>query len=106
MGIPIPTITWIHNGNVLNENGSGSYYEHRNVSINATDIGPDTMRSVLTALAKNTGSYKCIATSPVSYFDPVVSDTAIVSIIVGGKSKHYNRTSEVIYGHYGEIDTQ
>lgn len=89
-GIPIPTITWIHNGNVLDENGSGSGYVYRNVSINAMSIGPGTLRSVLTTLAKDTGPYRCIATSPVSYYDPVVSETAIVSIVVGGKSKDDN----------------
>ena len=76
IGVPIPNITWTHNGTVLS--GSGD------LSIETTTmVGSSSVRSVLTvnsAQANNTGEYVCNATSPVIFYESVLSDIATVTV--------------------------
>lgn len=76
IGVPIPSITWAHNGTVLL--GSGD------LSIETTTmVESSTVRSVLTvnsAQANNTGEYVCNATSPVIFYESVLSETATVTV--------------------------
>ena len=88
IGVPIPAITWTHNGTVLNlDGGSGDF--KNDVSV-ATSTSLGTIKSDLTvfsALPNNTGYYACNATSPVSFYQSVMSTIALV--LVHGKASVY-----------------
>ena len=81
IGVPIPDITWIHNGSVLNSDVMFSdeiYFDTFE-----DDVG--TRLSVLTIVSaqpNNTGSYACNATSPVELYESIMSE--VVTVLVQG----------------------
>ena len=81
IGVPIPYITWTHNGSVLNSDDMFS--DEIFIDIFEEDLG--TRLSVLTIVSaqpNNTGSYACNATSPVEFYESVMSE--VVTVLVQG----------------------
>ena len=81
IGVPIPDITWIHNGSVLNFDDMFS--DKIFIDIFEEDVG--TRLSVLTVVSarpNNTGSYACNATSPVEFYESIMSE--VVTVLVQG----------------------
>ena len=84
MGIPIPTISWIYNGNILNDTNVND------LSVQTIIVGLGIVRSVLIVTStqlNHTGEYMCNATSQVAYYNSVLSD--IATVVVHGKPKYY-----------------
>ena len=82
IGIPVPYITWIHNGTITLNTGGGSGNFSNDVSV-VTTVTLGTIRSELnvsTAIAINSGDYVCNATSPVDFYSPVTSEVALVLV--------------------------
>ncbi len=96
IGIPVPSIVWTHNDTTLNANGEMGYFEN-GINIGSVEtLG--TSRSVLTidsALANHTGEYYCNATSPVDFYESVMSQ--IVLVLVQGK---FHDSVTLIFCHY------
>ena len=83
MGIPIPTISWIYNENILNYNTTND------LSVQTIIVGVGIVRSVLIVTStqlNHTGEYMCNATSQVAYYNSVLSD--IATVVVHGKPKY------------------
>ena len=81
IGVPIPDITWIRNGSVLNYDDMFS----DEIFIDIFDEILGTRLSVLTIVSaqpNNTGSYACNATSPVEFYESVMSE--VVTVFVQG----------------------
>ena len=82
IGIPVPYITWIHNSTITLNTGGGSGNSSNDVSV-VTNVTLGTIRSELTvstAITVNSGDYVCNATSPVNFYMPVTSETALVLV--------------------------
>ena len=80
MGIPIPIISWIYNGNILNDNMMNG------LSVQTIIVGHGIVRSVLiiTSVQINyAGEYMCNATSQVTFYNSVSSD--IATVVIHGK---------------------
>ena len=80
MGIPIPTISWLYNGNILNDTTMND------LSVQTIVVGLGIVRSVLIVTStqvNHTGEYMCNATSQVTFYKSVSSDTA--TVVVHGK---------------------
>ena len=89
MGVPVPFITWVHNDTVLNEDGVIGVFEN-DIYIETVEDILGTIMSTLTidsALANHTGDYYCNATSPVEFYESVMSDIALV--LVQSKQTHH-----------------
>ena len=82
IGVPIPDITWTHNGSVLNSDDMFS----DKIFIDIFDEIVGTRLSVLTIVSaqpNNTGSYACNATSHVEFYESVMSE--VVTVLVQGR---------------------
>ena len=76
IGVPIPNIMWIHNGSAID-------IDDMNITVETTPMEPGMVSSTITipsAAANNTGSYACNATSGVEFYDPVMSEPALVLV--------------------------
>ena len=81
IGVPIPDITWTHNDSVLNSDDMFS--DEIIIDTFEEDLG--TRLSVLTIVSaqpNNTGNYSCNATSPVEFYESLMSD--VVTVLVQG----------------------
>ena len=81
IGVPIPDITWTHNDGVLNSDDMFS----DEIFINIFDEIVGTRLSVLTIVSpqsNNIGDYSCNATSPVEFYESVMSE--VVTVLVQG----------------------
>ena len=79
IGVPTPDITWTHNGSVLNSDDMFS----DKIFIDTFDEIVGTRLSVLTIVSSqpnDTGSYACNATSPVEFYESVMSEVVIVLV--------------------------
>ena len=84
MGIPIPTISWIYNGDIINNNIMND------ISVKTIVVGLGIVRSVLTMtsmLVNYAGEYMCNATSQVTFYNSVSSD--IATVVIHGKPVCY-----------------
>lgn len=74
IGVPIPDITWIHNGTAVDLD---------NTDIVTTPSTPGRVSSTITimfAAPNNSGYYACNATSSVAVYDTVMSEQALVLV--------------------------
>jgi protein tyrosine phosphatase len=84
IGVPVPVIIWTHNETIiLNANGETGTFDNNALIVEVDNTTLGTIRSTLTifiALANNTGDYTCNATSPVDFYESVISDVALVLV--------------------------
>ena len=81
IGVPIPNITWTHNDSVLDSDDM--FGDEILIDTFEEDLG--TRLSVLTIVSaqpNNTGNYSCNATSPVEFYESVMSE--VVTVLVQG----------------------
>ena len=77
VGVPIPSITWIHNGSAVDSDSD------MDITVVTTPSMPGRVSStitILTATPNNTGYYACNATSSVEAYDTVMSEVALVLV--------------------------
>lgn len=92
IGVPVPFITWVHNGSVINPRGEVGVFKngHTIELSNEESVGTVTSWLIInSSLFIHTGDYYCNATSPLDVYDPVMSEIAYVLDFPLGKC-YYN----------------
>lgn len=84
-GIPVPSITWVHNGTVINNGGAAGVFNNgHTVRLYDESYGIITSHLIVNN-TNHTGYYYCTATSPVEEYGPVMSGEAHITHKVLGK---------------------